>query len=29
MSNEIPEYRSNIVESGAKHHQLELIILGK
>jgi hypothetical protein len=29
MSNEIPEYSSNIIESGVKHHQLELIILGK
>ena len=29
MSNEIPKYSSNIVESGVKHHQLELIIFGK
>ena len=29
MSNEILEYNSNIVESGVKHHQLELIIFDK
>jgi hypothetical protein len=29
MSNEIPEYSSNIVESGVKHHELELIIVEK
>jgi len=29
MSNEIPEHNSNIVESGVKHHELELIIFDK
>jgi hypothetical protein len=29
MSNEIPEYNSNIVGSGDKHHELELIIFDK
>jgi len=29
MSNEIPEYSSNIVENSVKHHELELIIFNK
>jgi hypothetical protein len=29
MSNEIPEYNSNIVESGVNDHELELIIFDK
>ena len=29
MSNEIPEYNSNIVESNVKDHELELIIFDK
>ena len=29
MSHEILEHNSNIVESGVRHHQLELIIFDK
>ena len=29
MSNEIPEYSSNIVKSDVKHHELEFIISEK